>query len=106
MCSDGGTDLGAVAGHHVEYATGKDVRCERGQPERSERRDLRRLQDDRVPRGERGADLPAGRNQGIVPWRDLASYADRLAADERGRAADVLPGGLSLRHSARASHET
>ena len=69
-----------------------------------QRRRLGRLQHDRVAGGERRADLPDRHHQRVVPGRDLADHADRLAADEGGVALHVLAGGAAL-HRARGAGE-
>ena len=53
-----------------------------GQPDRRQRRRARRLEDDRVAGRERRADLPDRHPHRVVPGRDLADDADRLAPDE------------------------
>jgi len=69
-----------------------DHLCEQ---ERGERRRLRRLQDDRVPRRERGCDLPRGHQQGEVPRDDLTRHADRLGrAVREGVVELVRPAGV------------
>src|SRR5216117_3448474 len=44
--------------------------------QRGERRELRGLQDDRVPRGQRRCDLPRHHQEREVPWNDLAHDSD------------------------------
>ena len=73
--------------------------------QRRQRRRLGRLEHDRVAGGERRADLPDRHHQRVVPGRDLADDADRLAADERGVALDVLAGGLALQVAGGAGEE-
>jgi len=69
------------------------------------RRLFGRLQHLRVPRGERGRELPDGHHQRVVPRRDPADDAERLAADHRRVPAHVLAGRLALEHAARAGEE-
>ena len=80
----------AVAGDHVEDAGREDVGGQLGQPQRGERRQLGRLQHDGVAGGQRRADLPAGHHHRVVPRRDEAGHAERLAAQDRRVAGQVL----------------
>ena len=73
--------------------------------EGGERRPDRRLEDDRVAGRERRADLPAGHVERVVPRRDRGHDADRVAADERRVAGEVLVGGLALHDARRAREE-
>ena len=75
---------------------------ELGQLDRGDRRGLGRLEHDRAAGGQRRADLPDGHHQRVVPGRDLAHHADRLAPDDRGAALHVLARRLALRASAPA----
>ena len=60
---------------------GKMSGGELGQRERGQRRHRRGLEHDRVARRERRAQLPDRHHQRVVPRRDLADDADRLAPD-------------------------
>jgi hypothetical protein len=66
------------------------------EPDARERRQLRGLEDDRVPAGERGAELPRRDVEREVPRRDQPDDAERLAegqvdpARDRDRLAEVL----------------
>ena len=93
-----------AAGDDVEHALGQELRGDLGEPERAQRRRRGRLEDDRVAGRQRGADLPDGHHHRVVPRRDLADDADRLAADHRGVALEVLAGRLAL-HAARGAGE-
>ena len=53
---------------------------ERAGAKGSERSELGRLEDNRVPRRQRGADLPGKHEEGEVPGDDLADDTDRLVA--------------------------
>ena len=68
-------------------------------------RGVARLEDDGVARGERRRDLPDRHHHRVVPRRDLADDADRLAADPRGVARHVLARGRPSRHAGRAGEE-
>ncbi len=63
------------------------------------------LEDDRVAGRQRRADLPAGHVERVVPGRDRRHHADRVAADERGVAGQVLVGGLALDDPRRTREE-
>lgn len=54
-----------------------------GQGQGRERRQLRVLADDRVPRRECRRGLPGEQQQRIVPWHDAADHAERVHDDER-----------------------
>ena len=69
------------------------------------RRRRRGLEHDRVAGGQRRADLPDRHHQRVVPGRDLADDADRLAADAGRVALDVLAGGLALQVARGAREE-
>ena len=58
-----------------------------------------------LPAGERRADLPDRHHHRVVPGRDLADDADRLAADHRGVALEVLAGGAALEVAGGAGEE-
>ena len=77
---------------------GRDTGLERqlGQADGRQRRRGRRLEDDRIPGGERRPDLPDRHPQRVVPRADLADDADRLAPDEARVRAGVLVGGLAF----------
>ena len=105
MRRDGRAHGVAVAGDDVEDALGQDVGGDLGHPQGGERRDLGRLQHHRVPGREGGRDLPRRHHQRVVPRRDLADDADRLAPDHRGRPAHVLGRGLALRRAGGPGHE-
>src|SRR5690606_36163869 len=52
-----------------------------GEHERRQGSDLGGLEDNRVACGDRGKDLPDRHLQRVVPGRDRADHADRLATD-------------------------
>ena len=70
-----------AAGDDVEHARGQELGRELGQPQRRQRRRLGGLEHDRVAGRQRRADLPDRHHQRVVPRRDLADHADRLAPD-------------------------
>ena len=65
----------------------------------------RRLEHDGVAGGDRRGDLPDRHVERVVPRRDLADDADRLAADERGVAGEVLAGRPALEVACGAGEE-
>jgi hypothetical protein len=71
----------------------------------ADRGGLSRLQDDRAARGQRRADLPDRHHQRVVPRRDLADHAHRLAPDDRGAALHVLARRRALHGAAGAGEE-
>ena len=95
----------AVAGDDVERAGREELGRELGQPQRALGRGVARLEDDGVARGQRRSDLPHRHQQRVVPRRDLADDADRLAPDPRGVAGHVLPGRPALEHPRRSGEE-
>ena len=95
----------AVAADHVEDAGREELRGDLGHQQRRGGRRVARLEHDRVAGGERRADLPRRHQQRVVPGRDLADDADRLAADERRHAAHVLAGRAAVEHARRAREE-
>ena len=89
----------------VEDAGRQHLERELGQPQRRQRRELGWLQHDRVARRQRRRDLPDRHRQRVVPRRDLADDAHRLATNHRRVALDVLAGGAALEHPRRAGEE-
>ena len=81
------------------------VRGQLGEAKQRERRLLGRLQHLRVPRRERRRELPDRHHQRVVPRRDPADDAERLAADHRGVAAHVLARALALEQPRGAREE-
>ena len=79
----------AGPGDHVQHALGQ-ARLERDplQLERGQRRQLGRLQHDRVAGRERGRDLPRGDHEREVPRHDQAHDAERLAEGHVDAAGD------------------
>ena len=79
----------ALAGDDVHDAL-RDPSLERelGEPQRREGRQLRRLEHDRVPAGERGAELPARDVEREVPGDDQADDPEGLAEGEVDAAGD------------------
>ena len=76
----------------VDDAFGKDLGDGLGKLQRRQRRLLRRLDDDGVAASQRGRELPGRHHQRIVPRRDRADDADRIAADHRGVARHIFAG--------------
>ena len=95
----------ALAGDDVEHAGRQDVGGDLGEPQRGERRELRRLEHDGVAGRERGADLPRGHVQRVVPRRDRRDDAERVAPDERGVLLVVLAGGAAFEEARAAGEE-
>ena len=84
---------------------GSCVRDELREPERGQRRPGRRLEDDRVAGRERRAELPGRHVQRVVPGRDRGDDADRVAADHRRVAVEVLGDREALHDAAGAREE-
>ena len=96
-------DDGALADEDVDDALrDPGLEHELGQPQRRQRRQLGRLQDDRVAARERGPELPGGDVEREVPRHDQADDAERLAegdvdaAADRDRLAVVLVDGAGV----------
>src|ERR671925_196708 len=81
-----------AAADDVQHAGRKERSKELGEPERRQRRERRRLEDDGVPGAERGRDLPEGEREREVPGRDRRDDAERAPDDLCER----LPQRLSL----------
>ena len=96
----------AVTGDDVEHTGREDLRRELREAQRRQRRLLGWLQHLDVARRESGRKLPDRHHQRVVPRRDAADDADRLAAEPRRVALHVLTGGLALEHARRAGEET
>ena len=64
-----------------------------------------RLDHEAVAGGEGRRDLPDRHHQRVVPGRHLGDDADRLAADVRRVAGQVLTGGLAFEHSGGTGEE-
>src|SRR4051812_14887847 len=94
-----------AAGDDVQHALRQDLGRELGQLQRRHRGRRRRLEDDRAAGRERRADLPHRHHQRVVPRRDLARDAGRLAADHRRVALEVLARRLALEVARRAREE-
>ena len=82
-----------------------DVLRELEEAQRRQWRLLGRLEDLDVAGGERRAELPDHHHQRVVPGRDPGHDAERLAADDRRVALDVLGRGLALEVARRAGEE-
>ena len=97
----------AVAGHHVDHP-GRQVGlpADLGERERGQRRRLRGLQDDGVPAGEGGRDLPRQHQQGRTPGDDLADHAERPRAPARTRRTPACRPSRRGRRNARAASGT
>ncbi len=71
-----------VARHDIHHARRKThVRHQLGDAQRAQRRQLGRLQNDRVAGRQRRTHLPAGEQQRKIPRHDRAHHAQRLARD-------------------------
>ena len=80
MLDEALADDRALADDDVEHALGDPgLERELGEPERGERRQLRRLEHDGVAAGERGAELPRRDVEREVPRDDQPDDAERLA---------------------------
>eukprot|EP00968_Pinguiococcus_pyrenoidosus_P026564 scaffold7099_cov281-Pinguiococcus_pyrenoidosus.AAC.26 len=94
-----GARLVAVARDHTEHSVGKaSFLADLGQLEHREWRELGRLEDHRVPRGQRGRQLLHRDQQRMIPRSDLRDHAQRNAlyiveirAQEGSRAAFCRP---------------
>ena len=95
----------ALAGDHVEHAGREDVGRDLGELQRGERRELGRLEDERVAGGQRRAELPRRHVERVVPRGDADGHAERVAAQERGVVLDVVAAGLGLQGAGRAGEE-
>ena len=95
----------ALAGDHVEHAGREDVGGQLGQPQRGQRGELARLEDEGVAGGERGPELPGRHVERVVPRRDADAHAERVAAQHRGVVLEVLAGGLGLHGAGRPGEE-
>ncbi len=104
VADDPGAGL-AVADDDVEHARREDLTHDLGQLDRGDRGGVRRLEHDRVARGQRRGDLPDGHHHRVVPRRDLAHDADRLVADHRGVVGEELTGGRPLQRARGAREE-
>ena len=65
----------------------------------------RRLEHDGVAGGERGAELPRGHVERVVPRRDRTDDAERVAPEERRVLLDVLAGGAAFEEARAAGEE-
>ena len=72
--------------------SGKMSAMSLGELQRRQRRLLRRLDDDGVAAGKSRRELPGRHHQRIVPRRDRADDADRIAADHRGEPGHIFAG--------------
>ncbi len=82
-------DDGALSDEDVDDALrDPGLEAELAEADRRQRRQLGGLEDDRVPAGERGAELPARDVRGEVPRHDQADDAERLAEGRRDASCD------------------
>ena len=95
----------AVAGDDVEHARRQELLGELGEQDGARGRGVAGLEHDGVARGEGRGDLPDHHHQRVVPRRDLADDADRLAPDERRVVLQVLARGPALEHPGGAGEE-
>ena len=89
-------DRDAVARDHLEHPRRQHLLRQLGEAKGREGRLLGRLQNLDVPGRERGPELPDDHHQRVVPRGDPRDDPERLAADDRGVALDVLAGRLAL----------
>ena len=90
-------DLRAGPGHDVEHARRQaGVERQAAEHQRGQRRQLGRLEHDRVAGRERRPDLPGRHVERVVPGRDRGADADRLAPDRARQAFEVLARRLAL----------
>ena len=97
----GVADAGAAAGDDVGDAGGEFLGEDRAELQRGQRRHLGGLEDDGVAGPDRWGELPGHHHQRVVPGRDRGDDADRIAADHRGVAGEVLAGKRPRSGSAR-----
>ena len=91
----------ARPGDHVDDALrNPSLEDKLPQPQRRERRQLRRLQHDRVAGRERGPELPARDVEREVPRHDQPANAERLAKGDVGAAVDGNRLAVVLVHGA------
>ena len=95
----------AVAADHVEHARRQELRRDLGHQRGRHRRGVARLEHHAVAGGERGRDLPDRHHHRVVPRRDLADDADRLAPDVGGVPGHVLARAAALEHPRGAGEE-
>ena len=105
MADEPVADGQSVAGDDLHDARREDLLRELHEAERRQRRLLGRLEDLDVAGGERGAELPDDHHQRVVPGRDPGDDPERLAADDRRVALDVLACGLALERAGGAGEE-
>ena len=104
-CSTSAAPVSLPPAMTLSTPLGRNSAGELGQLERGHGRRLGGLEHDRVAGRQRRADLPDRHHQRVVPRRDLADHADRLAADHRRVALEVLAGGLALQAARGAGEE-
>ena len=95
----------AVAGHDLEHARRQHLLRELDEPQHRQRRLLGRLDDLDVAGRERRPHLPHRHEERVVPRADPGHDAERLAANHRRVAGDVLRRRLALEVSGRAGEE-
>ena len=81
----------AATADDVDHPGRQDLSERHRQLQRGERRQLRGLEDQGIAGGDRRCDLPGRHHQRIVPRRNRADDADRIAADHAGVTRQVLP---------------
>ena len=94
-----------AAEDHVEHPRGEDLGGQLSEPDGRCRGRRSRLEHGRAAGGQRRADLPDRHHQRVVPGRDLPDDPDRLAADDRRVALEVLAGRLALQAAGGAGEE-
>ena len=70
-----------------------------------ERRQLGRLEDERVAGGQRGPELPGRHVERVVPRGDAGAHAEGVAPQHRGVVLEVLAGRLGLQGAGGAGEE-
>ena len=98
-------DRDAVARHDLEHAGRQHLLGQLDEAQHRQRRLLGRLDDLDVAGGERRPHLPDRHEERVVPRADAGDDPERLAADHRRVALDVLGGRLALEVPRRAREE-
>ena len=98
-------DVGAGAGQHVDDTGREDLGQDLGEGQRAQWRPGRWLEHGRVAGRQRGAELPGGHVERVVPRRDRGHDPDRVAPDDRGMAGHELVGGQAVHHPRGAGEE-
>ena len=94
----------ALPGHDVQHPGRQDVLGDLREAQCGEGRELGGLEHHRVPRRQRGTELPRRHVERVVPRRDRRHDTDRVAAEERRVVLHVLTGGPAF-HEAGTGRE-